>query len=103
MPMTADGSDVRQRGNRGKSGSLVKSRKDAAALLGVTPRSLGEWKLRPGFPDCSKGHPIAAIEIWRKNNLHLKTPRMESSIRELTKAVRELIKIVKHHFSRNES
>ena len=44
---------------------VIKSRKEAAAALGITERALGYWKNEAGFPDCSKGHDIEAIKAWR--------------------------------------
>ena len=46
--------------------AIVQLRKDAADLLGITPRQLGEWKHEDGFPDCSNGYDIDAIAKWRE-------------------------------------
>ena len=46
--------------------AIIQLRKDAANLLGITPRQLGEWKHEDGFPDCSNGYDVDAIAKWRE-------------------------------------
>ena len=46
--------------------AIIQLRKDAADLLGITPRQLGEWKHEDGFPDCSNGYDVDAIAKWRE-------------------------------------
>ena len=40
----------------------------AAKALGITARSLGDWRKLPGFPDCSAGYDIKAIQKWREDH-----------------------------------
>lgn len=47
------------------AGEVVARQVDAAERLEITPRQLRNWMGQPGFPDCSKGYPIGAIEDWR--------------------------------------
>lgn len=47
---------------------IIKERKEAAKVLGISPRWFGEWKKLDGFPDCSHGYDIDAIEAWRDEN-----------------------------------
>ena len=43
----------------------ITGRKAAAAALGIAASTLREWRKEDGFPDCSSGHPIVAIQAWR--------------------------------------
>lgn len=45
---------------------VITERKSAAKALGITERSLGDWKKQPGFPDTSAGYDIDAIQRWRE-------------------------------------
>lgn len=45
---------------------IVKLQKEAAELLGVTPTALRQWAKLPGFPDCSNGYDVEAIQRWRQ-------------------------------------
>lgn len=44
---------------------VVKTRPEAAAILEVTVKSIGDWKLQPGFPNCDHGYDTDAIQVWR--------------------------------------
>ena len=46
--------------------AIIGTRKDAAKLLGVTEKALGNWKHEEGFPDCSLGYDVDAIKAWRE-------------------------------------
>lgn len=46
--------------------AIIQTRKDAADLLGITARQLGDWKHEDGFPDCTNGYDIDAITKWRE-------------------------------------
>lgn len=46
---------------------MIEQQKDAAAALGVSPKALRDWMAEPGFPDCSQGYDVAAIEAWRNS------------------------------------
>lgn len=48
-----------------KRKQLVRTRIEAAKLLGVTEKTLGNWKKLPGFPECSSGYDLAKIKLWR--------------------------------------
>ncbi|HEY0982383.1 hypothetical protein [Schlesneria sp.] len=47
---------------------VIEERISAAKALGVSDRQLGRWKLTEGFPDCSNGYDIDAIQAWREAN-----------------------------------
>lgn len=44
---------------------VLREQKAAADALGVTPRTLRDWRAEPGFPDCSAGYDLDAIRRWR--------------------------------------
>ena len=46
--------------------TVVEQQKEAAALIGVSPKGLRDWMKEPGFPDCSAGYPIDAIRRWQQ-------------------------------------
>ena len=48
---------------------IVQTRHEAARLLGVSVRTLADWKTMIGFPDCSFGYVIDAIRDWRAATL----------------------------------
>lgn len=46
---------------------IVQEQKEAAEIIGVTPRTLRDWKrdYPEEFPDCSEGYNIEALEAFR--------------------------------------
>lgn len=45
---------------------IIIEQKEAARVLGVTDRTLREWRTdHPDFPDCSAGYDTDAITAWR--------------------------------------
>src|SRR3990167_1956606 len=46
--------------------AIVAEQKEAADKLGVTERTLRDWREQhPDFPDCSAGYDLDAITAWR--------------------------------------
>jgi hypothetical protein len=45
---------------------LVARQTEAALRLGVTPRTLRDWRQLDGFPDCTRGYDLEAIQRWRQ-------------------------------------
>lgn len=88
---------------------VIQSRKDAAAALGISERSLGTWKLQASFPDCSGGHDVDAIRAWRASNVGQKFERQRTDLAEIRrlqkttlKAVERLANLIESHLARND-
>jgi hypothetical protein len=67
--------------------AIVKQRTEAAELLGVNQKSLGNWKNEPGFPDCSDGYDLDAIRKWRDER-ERKGSEADSQLATINKAIK---------------
>lgn len=47
---------------------LIEQQTEAAARLKVTTRTLRDWRLVEGFPNCDAGYDLEAIQAWRREN-----------------------------------
>lgn len=45
---------------------LIQQQNEAALRLGISPRTLRDWRQLPGFPDCTAGYDLEAIHAWRR-------------------------------------
>jgi hypothetical protein len=62
---------------------LVTEQTAAAALLGVTTRTLRDWSTEDGFPTNPGGYDITAINNWREDN-----QRKGASLAEKVRAIK---------------